>query len=56
MSEFLYIYRGPQSPSDPQEAQQLMQKWMTWLEDLAKRGKIKDRGGGSVEVRPIMKF
>jgi hypothetical protein len=44
MSEFLYIYRGPQSPSDPQEAQQLMQKWMTWLEDLAKRGKIKDRG------------
>jgi hypothetical protein len=63
-----------------------MQKWMTWLEDLAKRGKIKDRGqplepagkvvngkqkaitdgpyaeakelmrGGSVEVRPVMKF
>jgi hypothetical protein len=44
MSEFLYVYRGPQSPSDPQEAQQLMQKWMTWLEDLARRGKIKDRG------------
>ena len=44
MSEFLYIYRGPQRPTDSQEAQQVMQKWMTWLEDLAKRGKIKDRG------------
>jgi hypothetical protein len=29
MSEFLYIYRGPQGPTDPQEAQQVMQKWMT---------------------------
>jgi hypothetical protein len=44
MSEFLYIYRGPQRPTDPKEAQQIMQKWMAWLEDLAKRGKIKDRG------------
>jgi hypothetical protein len=44
MSEFLYIYRGPQRPTDPQEAQQVMQKWMTWLESLAKQGKIKDRG------------
>jgi hypothetical protein len=26
MSEFRYIYRGPQRPSDPQEAQQVMQK------------------------------
>ena len=44
MSEFLYIYRGPQRPNDPQEAQQIMQKWMTLLEGLAKQGKIKDRG------------
>ena len=44
MSEFLYIYRGPQRPNDPQEAQQIMQKWMTWLEGLAKQGKMKDRG------------
>lgn len=44
MSEFLYIYRGPPRPTDPQEAQQVLQKWMTWLEELARQGKIKDRG------------
>ncbi len=44
MSEFIFLYRGSSRPTSPQDAQALMQKWMTWLQDLAKRGHIKDQG------------
>src|SRR5262245_32713150 len=44
MSEYVFLYRGAQRPGSPQEAQQIVQKWMTWLQDLAKKGHIKDRG------------
>ena len=44
MSEFIFLYRGSSRPTSPQDAQALMQKWMTWLQDLGKRGHIKDQG------------
>lgn len=44
MSEYLYLYRGGQRPGSPQEAQQVMQKWMTWLQDLERKGHLKDKG------------
>jgi hypothetical protein len=44
MNEYLYVYRGGRRPSSPQDAQAVMQQWMTWLQDLAKRGHIKDQG------------
>src|SRR4051812_19092293 len=42
MSEFLFLYRGAERPSSPQDAQQIMQKWMTWMENLGKKGHLKD--------------
>ena len=44
MSEFVYLYRGAERPTSPQEMQQVMQKWMHWMEDLGKKGHLKDRG------------
>jgi hypothetical protein len=44
MSEFVFLYRGGQRPASPQEAQTVMQQWMTWLQDLGKRGHMKDQG------------
>jgi hypothetical protein len=44
MSEYLFLYRGGSRPTSPQDAQAVMQLWMTWLQDLAKRGHIKDQG------------
>lgn len=44
MSEYLFLYRGGGRPSSPQDAQAVMQQWMTWLQDLGKRGHIKDQG------------
>jgi hypothetical protein len=44
MSEFVFLYRGGQRPNSPQEAQTVMQLWMTWLQDLGKRGHMKDQG------------
>jgi hypothetical protein len=44
MSEYLFLYRGGSRPGSPQDAQAVMQLWMTWLQDLAKRGHIKDQG------------
>jgi hypothetical protein len=44
MNEYLYVYRGGRPPSSPQDAQAVMQRWITWLQDLAKRGHIKDQG------------
>jgi len=44
MSEYLFLYRGGSRPTSPQDAQTVMQQWMTWLQDLAKRGHVKDQG------------
>jgi hypothetical protein len=44
MSEYLFLYRGSERPTSPQDAQQIMQKWMTWMQELSKKGHIKDRG------------
>ncbi len=44
MSEYVFLYRGGSRPSSPQDAQAVMQQWMTWLQDLGKRGHMKDQG------------
>src|SRR5690348_9086589 len=44
MNEYVFLYRGGSRPASPQEAQSVMQQWMTWLQDLAKRGHLKDQG------------
>ena len=44
MSEYVFLYRGGSRPASPQEAQAVMQLWMNWMQDLAKRGHMKDRG------------
>jgi hypothetical protein len=44
MSEYLFLYRAGSRPTSPQDAQAVMQQWMTWLQDLAKRGHVKDQG------------
>jgi hypothetical protein len=44
MSEFVFLYRGAERPTSPQDAQQVMQKWMSWLQDLGRKGHIKDQG------------
>jgi len=44
MTEYLFLYRGGKRPASPQEAQTVMQLWMTWLQDLGKRGHLKDQG------------
>jgi hypothetical protein len=44
MNEYVFLYRGGSRPTSPQEAQSVMQQWMTWLQDLAKRGHLKDQG------------
>jgi hypothetical protein len=44
MSEYVFLYRGAERPTSPQEMQQIMQKWMTWMQDLTRKGHIKDKG------------
>ena len=44
MSAFLFLYRGGTQPTSPQEGQKVMQQWMTWLQELAKKGHVKDQG------------
>jgi len=48
MSQFLYLYRMDPSTRmqamSPERAQQNMQRWMTWMEELDKKGHLKDRG------------
>jgi hypothetical protein len=44
MTQYLYLYRGGQRPASPQEGQQVMQKWMAWLQELERKGHIKDKG------------
>lgn len=49
MSQFLYLYRmndeaRQQAMGSPERAQQSMQRWMSWMQDLERRGHLKDRG------------
>src|SRR5215475_6376831 len=44
MSEFVFLYRGGEAGRSPERMQQTMQKWMAWLEELGKKGHIKDQG------------
>lgn len=44
MSEFLFLYRGGNRPTSPQDAQAVMQKWMTWMQELGRRGHMKEQG------------
>ena len=45
MSDFLFVYRGGDaSKGSPEQMQQVMQKWMAWMEQLGKKGALKDRG------------
>src|SRR5512138_916435 len=49
MSQFLYLYRITESARQdamgtPERAQQSMQRWMAWMNDLDKKGHLKDRG------------
>ena len=45
MNDFLYLYRGGQSPTGtPEQMQNRMQKWMTWMKELGDKGHIKDIG------------
>ena len=49
MSQFLYLYRSTDTSRQdamgtPERAQQSMQRWMAWMNDLDKKGHLKDRG------------
>lgn len=44
MSQFLYVYRGGQRADNPADGERVMQKWVAWMEDLGKKGHLKDRG------------
>ncbi len=44
MGEYVFLYRGGESPRSPERMQQAMQKWMAWFKDLAEKGHIIDRG------------
>jgi len=44
MSQFLFVYRGGQRADSPAEGERVMQKWVAWMEDLGKKGFLKDRG------------
>jgi len=49
MSQFLYLYRMTDTARQdamgtPERAQQNMQRWMAWMNDLDKKGHLKDRG------------
>jgi len=49
MSQFLYLYRmtdaaRQENMGSPERAQQSMQRWMAWMNELDKKGHLKDRG------------
>ena len=44
MSEFVYLYRGGERSDSPAQAESTMKKWVAWMEDLGKKGHLKDRG------------
>ncbi|MDP9049616.1 MAG: YciI family protein [Acidobacteriota bacterium] len=44
MAEFLYLYRGGETPKSPAEGQEVMQKWMAWMKELGAAGHLKAVG------------
>ena len=44
MAEFIYLYRGGETPTSPAEGQEVMQKWMTWMKELGESGHLKEVG------------
>ena len=49
MSQFLYLYRmadaaRQEAMGTPERAQQSMQRWMAWMNELDRKGHLKDRG------------
>jgi hypothetical protein len=44
MAEFLYLYRGGESPKSPAEGQEVMQSWMAWMKELGEKGHLKAVG------------
>ncbi|HEY4379734.1 MAG TPA: YciI family protein [Acidobacteriaceae bacterium] len=44
MTEFIYLYRGGDSPTSPAEGQQEMQLWMGWMKELGEKGHLKAIG------------
>jgi hypothetical protein len=44
MSEFVYLYRGPEATRSPEQAQKHLQKWIDWIKELSAKGNMKDPG------------
>src|ERR1041384_8384316 len=49
MGQFLYLYRmtdaaRQENMGSPERAQQSMRRWMAWMNELDKKGHLKDRG------------
>jgi hypothetical protein len=44
MSEFIYLYRGGQTPASPEQMQKSMEKWVNWFKGLSATGHLKDPG------------
>jgi hypothetical protein len=52
MSNFMFVFRGRETPTSPEAMQKQMQKWMTWIQQLRDQGKYIAgdplQGGGKV--------
>jgi hypothetical protein len=52
MSNFMFVFRGGETPTSPEAMQAQMQKWMTWIQRLRDQGKYIAgdplQGGGKV--------
>lgn len=44
MSEFTFLFRGPDSSGSPEQMQKTMQKWVAWMKDLTAKGQIIEPG------------
>jgi hypothetical protein len=44
MADFMFIFRGGESPGSPEQQQKHMQQWMSWFDQLAKAGVYKGAG------------
>ena len=39
MSNFMFLFRGGETPTSPERMQAQMQKWMNWIQKLRNDGK-----------------
>jgi hypothetical protein len=39
MNNFMFVFRGGETPTSPETMQAQMQKWMTWIQRLRDQGK-----------------